>query len=469
MWCSSRSRVQRLLPAVAVLIGGLSPCAARAQGKSPVAVDRIDGAELDSLIARTIAASPAIMAARSRLDAARARIGPAGARPDPILMAGIQNQPLGREAPMTTPTGVTSSGPDPMTMRMIGVSQTIPYPGKLRLRTRTAERELDVATAAVDAARLDVVRDVRIAYYELAYLDRSLDITQRNENVLSNIVRVTEAHYAAGSGMQQDVLRARLEVARLAQHMNELREQRRAQLAAINALLDRADDTPADTARIPDRIARAAVADSANQIRFASNIFGAPAADSPIPALATLQAMAIANNAMLREHEARIAAQAARVALAEKETKPDVDVLLQYGQRSGFTDMVSAVVSVPIAIQHRRKQDEDVLAARSELAALEAEHRSTVNDLRARLAKLYSDLERERTQLALDVKAVIPQARATLSATTASYQAGKTDILTLLDSQSAVFTYEISYYRSLSDFAETLAELENVVGKEALP
>lgn len=474
MWGSSLSAVRWLTFGCAAAACVLYTSAVAAQVESPSVAPRRssksrDRIDLDSLIARAVAVNPKITAAHRRVDAARARVGPAGARPDPMLMAGIQNQPLGREGPTVSAHGTTSSGPEPMTMHMIGISQTIPYPGKLRLRTEATAREVDAATAALDDARLTVTRDVRTAYYELAYLDQALRIAQQNQGILTDIIRVTESHYVSGSGMQQDILKARLEIARLAQDVNALGEQRRAQLATLNALLDQPDTTPIDSVSIPERIARAAVPDSAERIRFASNAFGAAAADSPFPPLATLQAMTIANNAMLREHESRIAAQTARVALAEKETRPDVDVSLQYGQRTGLTDMVSAVVSVPIPIQHRRKQDEDVAAARAELDALMAEHRSTVNDLRARVAKLYADLERQRTQLALDVKAILPQGRATLSATTASYQAGKTDILALLDSQSALFTYETSYYRALSDFAETLAELESVVGKEVLP
>jgi outer membrane protein, heavy metal efflux system len=469
MWGSSLNHVRWLTFAVVALAWAFSPSFAGAQLESRNAVVRAEGSELDSLISRAIAVSPTIMAARHRADAARARVGPAGARPDLMLMAGIQNQPLGREAPSTSTHDAAIAGSDPMTMRMLGVSQTIPYPGKLALRTRVAEREVDVATAAVEDARLNVVRDVRTAYYELAYLDQALRLTQQNQGVLASIVRVTESQYAVGSGMQQDLLKARLAITQLAQSANTLREQRQAQLAALNALLDRASDMPVDSAPMPERIARAAVPDSADRIRFASNVFGSPAADSPLPPLAALQAMAVANNAMLRGHEARIAAQTTRVALAQMATRPDVDLSLQYGQRSGLTDMVSAVVSVPIPIQHRRNQDEDLAAARAELAALEAEHHSTVNELQARIAKLYADLERERTQLALEVKAILPQGRATLAATTASYQAGKTDILTLLDSQSALFAYETSYYRAQSDFAETLAELESVVGKELLP
>jgi len=58
-----------------------------------------------------------------------------------MLMAGIQNLPLGSETTASA-GGHASVGPsipgDPMTMKMIGVTQTIPYPGKLSLRRQAA-------------------------------------------------------------------------------------------------------------------------------------------------------------------------------------------------------------------------------------------------------------------------------------------------------------------------------------------
>src|SRR5256885_1269367 len=51
---------------------------------------------LDSLVARALSTSPRLRAANARVDAARARVRPASTPPDPMLMAGIINQPLGR-------------------------------------------------------------------------------------------------------------------------------------------------------------------------------------------------------------------------------------------------------------------------------------------------------------------------------------------------------------------------------------
>jgi outer membrane protein, heavy metal efflux system len=428
-----------------------------------------DGRRLDSLTALALAENPKIRAAAMRSDAARHRVVIAGTRPDPMLMAGIQNLPLGKESASTSMSGAAleQSGPDPMTMRMLGVTQSIPYPGKIALRQRIAEHEARSAEAGVESARREVARDVKDAYYELAFLDKGLAIVARNRDMIASIIRVTDARYGLGTIGQQDVLKARLEASRLAETASSLTEQRHAALARLNALLGRASESPVVDPAVPSRIVRAAVGNAPDDVRFVSNALGARAAGSRLPDLVTLQETAIANDPTLREHEAMIDAQASRVELARKEGRPDVDVAVQYGQRGGgLPDMVSASVSVPLPIFRRRKQDEGVLEATALLHSLHAEHEAGANDLRASVARLVSELERQRTQLALYARAMLPQGRATLTATTAGFQVGKADLLAVLDVQSMLFATETDYFRALTDFARNLAELERLTGKE---
>lgn len=423
--------------------------------------------ELGDLLRLADSVNPSIFAARNRVSAARARIGPAAAWPDPMLMAGIQNLPLGKMSdqgmPMSTLPG------DDMTMRMVGVSQTIPFPGKPGLRRQIAEREVDAALAALRSSSLDIERDVRKSYFELAYLDRAIEIVNRNQPVLADVIRVAEAHYAAGLAGQQDVLKARVEAARLGETASSLLEQRRSTLAGLNALVDRESSAPVDSARIPERVTRAALAADPARIRFATQTLGARAADSPLPPLATLQELALNQNAQLRARRAMIAAQSARVALAEKAVKPDIDLSIQYGQRTQRPDMISAVVSIPLPIHKRARQDQEIAEARSELAALQAEQAAEANKVRSEVARLVSDLERSRTQLALYAKAILPQSQAAVGSSLAGYQAGKADLLSVLDNQGTLFEYETANHRALTDFARTLADLETLVGGEVLP
>ena len=414
---------------------------------------------LNALIRSALEENSTLHAARDRTTASHARVVPAGTRADPNLTAGL----------ITVPVRNPSLTDDNFTMLMVGIEQSFPYPGKLALRTKAAKLDAEAVDAMFANTRLTVVRDIKTAYYELAYLDQALAIAGRTRAVLDDLIQVTESHYGTGTGLTQDVLKARVEAARLAASTNALAEARVTALAQLNATLERASDTPVPDARVPLSLARAAVAESPERIRFSAQTLGARAADSPLPPLATLQAMAVAHSPMLREHEARIAAQAARVELARKEYKPDFDVTVQYNHRVAFPDLLTAQVSVPLRLQKSARQDQALAESAAELSALESEHRASVHAINARVASLASDAERSRTQLALYVKAILPQGHAAVTSALATYQAGRADLLTLLDLQNTVFTSETAYFRLLSDFAKTVAELEQTVGAEVLP
>lgn len=430
-----------------------------------------DGADLAALLATALARNPAIRAAQSRVDAARARVSPAGARPDPMLTAGIVNLPIGRS---TNGAAGSGSGPaagvqrEPMTMQTVGVSQTFTYPGKLGLATRVARAELSAVEAERDAVRLEVAARVKREYYTLADIDYALGAIVRTQGVLAALIAASEARYAAGNGQQADVLRPRVEAARLGEQASDLLERRRSAVAGLDADLDHAGEPSLDRATIPDRIVRAAVAESAARVQFVSAALGARAADSPLLSLDSLQALAVVGNPALRAHEARIAAQSARVELARKSHLPDVAVMMSYEHRTGLADFVSATVSLPLPIQKGRKQDADVASADADLAALEQEHRTSVNELRAVIARQVGDLERARTQLALSVRAILPQSRAALVSATSEYQVGRLDFSALMDAQASVFNAETIYYHALTDFAIGLAELERTVGTGVL-
>lgn len=471
-----RRSFSRVTAAIAVFALATPPATARAQRDSaseprtqfPVATAE-RAAQLDSLVSEAVLRSPTVRAAAARAAAARHRVSAAGAPPDPMLMLGVQNQPLGRERSAMGTGMPVSSGPDPMTMRMAGVSQTIPFPGKLALRRRVAEREVESADAAVQTARRQVVRDVKQAYYELAFLDRALEVTMRSRDVVAAIVRAADARYGSGASPQSEVIKSRLDATRLAESASALAEQQRAAMAGLNALLGRASDLPVGAPEIPARIAQLAMPATSDDVRFTSNALGARAAGSPLRLVSELQELAVANSSELREHELMIAAQAVRLDVARRDRLPDMDVALQYGQRGGgLRDMMTASVSLPLPVFARRKQGALTLDAEAQLRALHAEHEAAENILRAQVASLVADLERQRTQLALFTKALVPQGRALLTSATSSYQVGRADLRDVLDARSALFTYEIDNARALADFAKQLAELERVVGTEVV-
>jgi outer membrane protein TolC len=390
----------------------------------------------DSLVATALAANPRLRAAESQVSAARARIGPAGAWPDPMLMAGIQNLPISRDpGPM--------AGPEPMTMKMVGASQTIPYPGKTSLRRSVARAEADAVEARLAAVRLTVSRDVVDAYYDLATARTVLALIERQQQVAASVLPAAEARYVAGTAAQSDVIKARTEAALLVEERNAAQQQERAALARLNAALDQASTTPIQTNPL---------ADGSFTV-------------TPL-SLDSLHAIALRASPRLRERRAMITARTAQAELARREYLPDFDVSIQYGQRDRLPDMITATVGVPLPIQRGRKQSAEARAARFDLAAAEAELKAEENELRAEITRAHAEIERQRANADLLTRAILLQARATFASASASYQSGRGELLNVLDAMRAMFAAEAMYVRALAELAKAAAELQALVGEE---
>jgi len=441
---SLASRVGRLVLFNALTLW--SPITARAQ--QPVT--------LATLLRDADSASPALRAARARLAAARARIEPSATRPDPTLQAGFLNLPITRP----------NLRDDEMTMSMIGISQSFPAAGRLSQRRRVATADAESAAAEYASTRLSVHAAIEGLYFELLFVDASRPLVEQQRDALSGIVRATDARYAAGEAPQHELLTARIAAQRIAESALIVREQQRTLTARLNAHLNR-DDSVSLTLAATEIVSR--VADpAATNARYADTTLGSRVADSPLLSLDSLQRLAATRSPVLMSQKAMIRAQAARVQLAQAAGAPDIDVSLQYGNRLGRRDMMTAMVAIPLHVQRARNLTPQRIAAQADLDALTAEHDALQAQLRADVTTLTSDAERARAQTALYAQSILPQARAAVASALTSYQASRTELATVLSAQSAVLTYEMSQLRSRIDVAIALSRLRQTVGAEVL-
>jgi outer membrane protein, heavy metal efflux system len=100
--------------------------------------------------------------------------------------------------------------------------QMIPLGHKLRSQRELARQEVAVEEGFERAARRDLVTEARAAFFDYRYYGEALEITERNRQRLGQLADISEARYRVGKAMQQDVLRARLEVSMLLQRTASL-------------------------------------------------------------------------------------------------------------------------------------------------------------------------------------------------------------------------------------------------------
>ena len=416
--------------------------------------------DLEALLERARVASPRILAADEALAAARARATAAGAFPDPRLAVGLTNALV--SAPL--------SSDDMMTMRMMQVGTTIPYPGKLALDREAARWLVAQADAERETALRAVVAEVEKAYYELAFLDRAIDVVRQNRSLLDDLAEVTAARYRVGTGPQQDVLKADLETTRLGDELLGLAREREAALARLNALLNRPVETPLPAPEIPASILTAAVPAAGESVTFtAASLDAAGRSAGPVPARAALLDLAREGDPRLAALVARLEAERAEAELAGMAALPDLDVMVGYGQRSGREDMVSVMASVPLPLFKGRKQDPLAEAVRAETRATADRLAALTAEVEAEVAALHASLVSTRDQLALLRDGILPQARTSLESAIAGYPVDRVDFLTVLDNQVTLYRHELDWWRLLTRFAADLADLERVTGQKVLP
>ncbi|HEY5514066.1 MAG TPA: TolC family protein [Geomonas sp.] len=400
---------------------------------------KLPAADLAGLVTASVANNPELKSSQARWQMFKSRVALAGSLDDPMLMLKIQN------GIVTDPFNFSK---DPMTQKVIGISQQLPFWGKRGLKAEIAAQEAESYRWQVEERKLELVRMVKETYYKIYFTDKSLAIVDKNIRILGDFVSLAEIKYSVGQGVQQDVFKSQVERSKLLDMKISLEQERKSLEAALNALLFRSPE--AAVGRIPD---------------FELKPFQLSAGH--------LRATAWEKRPMVKSLRALIDKGEAGHKLAQKEFYPDFNVSLEYMQRDKTMgdeglDMYSLGVTFNLPVQQSRRHamvaesDSEARMATDEMDGLRNTIDSGVSDLLAKLEK------REKL-VTLYKTGIIPQAEQSLESATIGYRVNKVDFLNLLDSRMTLFNYERQLYESQAEYMMTVAQLEAVVGTELVP
>ena len=389
---------------------------------------------LAKLVEEATERNPEVLAARRSVDAKRARIPQAGAWADPTVTLSYGGNAA---PPFTVMRG------DPSSIRQVMAEQMIPYPGKTRLRTQIAARDADAETLAYEAVARRVAAEVKQAYFDIAYVDESLAILQKDRDALRGFEKVTEIRYSIGKAAQQDVLRAQLEVTRLAGRAAMLTQQRRTLEAQLNSLRDAPIDSPV----------------------------GSPAPVQPSPFVYTQQQLleaAQANYPVLKQRKTMVEENRIAVALARREVRPDFSIGYTYMQRDALPDMYGITLSTSLPIFRHRKQDMAIVEAAANLESARQMQANQLTVLRYQVQQDFLEIQATEQLLKLYSQGIAPQSSLTLESSITSYQTGGVDFLNVISNLQAVIDAELDYHMQVSNHEKVLARLEELTGLNLL-
>ena len=391
---------------------------------------------LAALVAELEQNNPELKAARRDVDMRVARIAPAGALPDPTMSVGYMGGIAG--VPFFPSSGTTGS------FRQFGASQELPFPGKLRLRTQVAATEAEAQRWNYETTRRRLIAELKQAYFEYAYADRSIAIVQRNKERLDQFRQIAEAQFTVGKAIQQDVIKTQVEISLLIERLAVLDEQRRALEARINGLLFRPPDTPLGPADlgVAPRLAQT---------------------------LADLRALAQQNNPALKRDERVIDRGQQALRLAQRDVLPDFAVNVTTQKFAGDMPWMYGVdVMVKVPLFWQRKQRPMIAEAAAALQSGQQMRDNTLATTTAMVTEAYLAVNTSQRLVTLYADSVLPQSRLALESSLASYQVGRADFLTVLTNFITVLDYEVSLEEQNARLRQALARLEPLVGMDLM-
>ncbi len=393
--------------------------------------------KLESLIETALACNPEIRMLAQQTKALAYTVPQAGSLDDPVVGVVLGNVPVGTLALDQTPM----SGVE------LVAKQKVPYPGKLRLRKEIASHRVGASSAEYQQVVDAVTANVKTAYAEYCFVTQAILVTQENKKILEELVEIADIRYSVGKGVQQDTIKARLEVTKLLDELIRLQRSEETVKARINSLLDRPSTTPlGEPAGLEKHDVQLSVAE--------------------------LEEIAEQNNPGFKKQRSDIARFEAARSLAKKDLKPDFEFGVGYRLRENAPgDPVhgkdfwsfSAMINIPIYAKSKqrekiREEETNVQVAQSRLDAVENEAFFQIKDATA-------GIEEAAKQIELLETGIIPEAELALESSMSAYQADQVDFLTVLSNELALYNSRIGYYRALADHEKSVAQLERVVGK----
>src|SRR5437016_4219499 len=339
----------------------------------------------NDLVSELLQNNPEIQAARFRFEAATKRPSQAGTLPEPI--ASLTN--LGVGHPFSRPNASEFS------YQGFGVSQELPFPGKLALASEEAKREAEGVQQNYRAVVLDITARLKVTYYEWITVNKAIELTRQHSQLLSRFEEIARNRYTVGKGLQQDVLKAQLEVSTLEQQIVMLDERRRRAEAEIASLLA----VPSVAIRAPSEIQLSSFPLSLDELL-----------------------KAIADAPRVRAEEKMVDARAVGIDRSLKDFRPDFGVNLQW-QRTGtnFPDYYMAMVQVKIPIYYARKQRYALEESYSKLREAKQNYRTAQQQAIYQVKDQYLSIQSSERILSLYKTTLLPQAQLTVDSSASAY------------------------------------------------
>jgi outer membrane protein TolC len=384
---------------------------------------------LNSLINEVLKNNPQIQAGKLRYKAALARVR---------LLRTLEDPKFEYEYDKITASMNNLMNNNTAPMRTFSISQEFPFPTKLFLRKKAAQKEANSYEQEYKETERKVVKDLKESYFQLFLNNKKISLTQENLNLLSQFIEIANKKYSVNMASQQDSLKAQVEYSKLSNQLVLLEQEKKIAKNMLNSLLNRSLDTQIDS-----------LEESSNKVLEVDEKAILKSAKENRPELKSFQEM-------VRKTEIDYS-------LAKQEYLPDF--MIKYKRESNANPGSWAVMlGVTVPLWFWEKQDSFVKEAHANVGVVKAEYQAEENLVLFEVSSSYARFDAAKKLVKIYETGVLPQAQAALETARRGYETDTLSFLDLLDSVRTLREFQMEYFESLANLEIALADLERAVG-----
>jgi len=405
--------------AAALLVLFLAPGRARPQSGASAG----GGLTIDQAVEMALSKHPDVLTAQQEMRASSARRLQAEARPDPGLSFSTD----------AIPFNLKGGG----TEISLGLEQTFEFPGKRALRVEIGRAGEDLAALDVERIRLILAARVKRAYFRAVLAQRTAADLERSVSQMDQMIEDIRIRFEAGQSAYADILRARVEKARLQNRIIEARRDRTAgEIELVNLIGLAAGERP----RLLTPLVYAPLDKTADQLLQYARL------TRPSLKIAAL----------------RVARTEAELKLAGLNRSPDLTAGLFIPSKSFRGWGVAFGVSLPLSRKRWEGQRSEADAAR-EASRISVD--AVSRRISARIAAAHSELKTAEEQVKIFETRLLAEIEDELKISLEYYRYGKMDAYALLDLTRSLTEARLEHGRALYLYAVALADLD-VAGED---
>lgn len=383
---------------------------------------------LDECINIAIQQNPLILSSMQQYNASLARVSQAKAIPQPSINWDSDLQPKLFDFKGTGEW-------------YFGVSQSVEFPGKRHLRGKIASQEANGFLQEIELLKIDIVFQVKQAFYMLLLSQEKLSYAQQNLELAQDYLKKAELKFDAGDVAKVEALRAKVEASKAANEVRIANNDVRLAKAMLNFLLARKKYTPLE---IKGDLKRAPISlDVDNLIEMA---------------LSFRPEMKGINIAIEREKLSKKQAYMSYL--------PDFELGVNKHRVSGEGEWWDFTLSFPIPLFFWQPKKGEIAEAEANIKSLEKESEHLGNAITLEVEEAYTTAVTANNQIRLFEDEIITQAEEVYNMFLFSYQEGEIGGIELIDARRTLIEARTSYADALFNYGVALAALEKSIGQK---